>query len=328
MTILPAPRRGAPRRVPALAVTAVTLAATACACSGGGGAGTTALTIGAPPVVGLGDLFTAQSRNLFRAQGLTVTVRNLNGGAQLVPALQSGAVGVGQSNVVSVLQARQRHLNVRCFAAAFRSPSGPQLALVVSPTDKATVTTPSDLSGKTIAVNTLHNSNQLIAEKYLQAKGVNPGSVHFIGLPYPDMPGALSAGRVAAAITDEPFTTQTVAAGAAIMSPQPDAVIAPHPVYACWMATSGWLDEHKAVASKFTAALKQADAYMAAHPHYLASILPKYTKVTPRLATKVTLPQFGTGITAADIRPWADAAQQFHEIDAPVPASSVITQLP
>lgn len=315
------------RPAAALIAAAVTMLPSACGGSGGSASGVTSVTIGAPPVVGLGDLYTAESRHFFEAHGLRVKVRSINGGAQVVPALQSGAVDIGQSNIVSVLQARERHLNITCFSAAFRSPSGPQLALVVSPKRAATIRTPAALAGATIAVNTLHNANQLIAEKYLQSRGVNPDSVHFIGLDYPSMPGALSAGRVAAAIVDEPFTTTVVSQGAKIMSPQPDSEIASHPVYACWMVSSTWLSRHKGVASRFTAALNEADQYMAAHPEYLSSILPKYTKVSSQLAARVTLPDFTTTMTPADVQPWSQAAAQFKVTDSVVPSSSIIASL-
>jgi NitT/TauT family transport system substrate-binding protein len=318
-------RRRAGRPATVLAATALALLP---ACGGSGGSsGVTSVTIGAPPVVGLGDLYVAESRHLFEAHRLRVKVRSVNGGAQVVPALQGGAVDIGQSNIVSVLQARQRHLGISCFAAAFRSPSGPQLALVVSRARGATIRTPADLAGTTIAVNTTHNANQLIAEKYLQAQGVDPNSVHFIGLEYPSMPGALSAGRVAAAIVDEPYTTTVVAQGSKIMAPQPDSEIAAHPVYACWMASSSWVSHHKDVASRFTAALNEADQYMAAHPGYLASILPKYTKVSAELAGRVTLPDFGTAMTPADVQPWSQAAAQLKITDSVVPPSSIITSL-
>ncbi|GAA4519095.1 hypothetical protein GCM10023191_094220 [Actinoallomurus oryzae] len=319
-------RRRAGRPAAVLTAAALTLLAPARGGSGGP-AGVTSVTVGAPPVVGLGDLYTAESRHLFEAHRLRVKVRSINGGAQVVPALQSNAVDIGQSNIVSVLQARRRHLDISCFAAAFRSPSGPQLALVVSRTRAAAIRTPAALAGTTIAVNTLHNANQLIAEKYLQSRGVNPASVHFIGLDYPRMPGALSAGRVAAAIVDEPFTTTVVSHGSKVMSPQPDSEIARHPVYACWMASSSWLSHHKDVASRFTAALNKADQYMAAHPGYLSSILPKYTKVSAQLAGRVTLPDFATTMTPADVQPWSQAAAQFKVTDSVVPPASIITSL-
>ena len=306
------------------------------ACGGGGGddgssSGPQNLTVGIPPVVELGDLYTADSKGFFARQGIKVKIDHLNGGAALVPALEAGSAQIGQSNIVSVLQAQQQHIGMKCFAAGYRSPSpsaGAELSLVVSPKDAAAATSPSQLAGKTIAVNSLNNSNQLVAEDFLAHHGVRPGSVHFVALAYPDMPGALAAGRVAAAITDEPFTTLTRAQGSRVVAAQPDQVIAAHPVYACWVAPGGWLSGHRQVAAKFVAALGQADRYMAAHPSYLRSILPTYTTVSGQLARKVTLPDFTTRLTAGDVEPWARAAAQYKITRSVVSPASVLTAVP
>jgi NitT/TauT family transport system substrate-binding protein len=297
--------------------------------SGSGSGGAQTLTVGIPPVVEIGDLYTADSKGFFTARGLQVKISRLNGGAALVPALESGIVAVGQSNIVSVLQAQQENLNMKCFAGGYRSPSGgAELSLVVSPKDAGTVTSVPRLAGQTVAVNSLDNSNQLVAEAYLAQHGVNPASVHFVALAYPDMPTALAAGRVAAAITDEPYTTITRAAGATVLAAQPDQAITAHPVYACWVASSTWLSAHRPVAAKFVAALAEADRYMAAHPGYLPSILPSYTTVSAAMAKQVTLPDFTTSLSAADVEPWARAAARYKITRSLVPPSSAIATVP
>jgi len=306
------------------------------ACGGGsGGSGaapqpsTGTLSVGIPPVTDIANLYTAQSKGFFQSRGLTVKITYLNGGAALIPAMEAGSVDIGQSNFVSVLQAQQQHLGVKCFAGGWRSPTAPQLSLVVSAKYTSRVKTAADLAGKTIAVNALNNSNQLVADSYLKARGVNPTSVHFIGLAYPDMPAALSSGRVAAAITDEPFTTiVTTSQGSKILAAEPDQAIAAHVLYSCWVAPASWLSAHRQLAAKFVAALDEADSYIAAHPGYPASILPKYTAVSAKLAGHVTLPDFTTTITAADVQPWANAAAEFKMTSSLIAPSSIIATVP
>ncbi len=188
----------------------------------GAGPATGTLTVGIPPVTDIGNLYLAQSKGFFKSRGLNVKIVFLNGGAALIPAMESGSVTMGQSNLVSVLQAQQQHLGIKCFAGAWRSSPRPQLSLVVSPKFTSSITTPAGLAGKTVAVNALNNSNQLVTDVYLKAHGVDPASVHFVGLAYPDMPAALSSGRVAAAIIDEPFTTiVTTTQGSKILAAEP-----------------------------------------------------------------------------------------------------------
>jgi len=303
------------------------------ACGGSGGTAasqpsTGTVTVGIPPVTDLGNLYAAQSLGYFKSRGLTVKITYLNGGAALIPAMESGSVDIGESNLVSVLQAQQQNLGIKCFAGAWRSPAAAQLSLVVSP-KYASVTTPAGLAGKTVAVNALNNSNQLVTDKYLQAHGVNPASVHFVGLAYPDMPAALSSGRVAAAIIDEPFTTiVTTTQGSKLLAAEPDQAIAAHALYACWVAPSGWLSAHRELAAKYLAAIEQADAYVAAHPAFLPSILPKYTSVSASLAGHVTLPDFTTQISAADVQPWANAAAEFKMTNSVIAPSTIITSIP
>lgn len=295
-------------------------------CGGSGDSGE--LLVGVPPVVELGDLYAADSQGFFTQRGLNVKIRTINGGAQLVPALQSDALHIGQSNLVSVLQAQQRKLDLKCFSGAYTSPSEPELALMVAPKQASAITSPAGLAGKTIAVNTLGNSNQLVASVYLAHAGVNPDSIHFVALAYPDMPGALAAGRVDAAITDEPFTTMARQQGSKVLAPAPAEAVAPHPAYACWVATASWLAGHRQQAARFVAALAQADAYMQAHPDYLGSILPKYTSVSPALARSVVLPSFTPSLTEADIAPWADAAAKFRITQGLVQPSTILDLVP
>jgi NitT/TauT family transport system substrate-binding protein len=303
--------------------------------SGGSGGGsspsssTGTLTVGIPPVTDIGNLYAAQSLGYFKDRGLTVKITFLNGGAALIPAMESGSVDLGQSNLVSVLQAQQQNLGIKCFAGAWRSPTAPQLSLVVGAKYASSIRTPAGLAGKTVAVNALNNSNQLLTEAYLKAHGVNPASVHFVGLMYPDMPAALSSGRVAAAIVDEPFTTiVTTAQGAKILAAEPDQAIAPHALYSCWVAPANWITAHRQQAAKFVAAIQQANSYIAAHPAYLPTILPKYTAVTSKLAGHVTLPDFTTTITAADVEPWAKAAAEFKLTNSLIAPSSIIAVVP
>src|ERR1700741_1879916 len=106
------------------------------ACGGGSGgdsSGPQTLAVGIPPVVEIGDLYTADRMGFFARQGITIKIDDLNGGAALVPAPDAGSGQVGQSNIVSVLQAQEENIGMKCFAAGYRSPSassGDELSLV------------------------------------------------------------------------------------------------------------------------------------------------------------------------------------------------------
>ena len=75
------------------------------------------LTVGALPITDLKQLFVADALGFFEHEGLQVDIRNFGGGAEIVPAVVSGAVDLGWSNSISILQGRARGLPLRFFAS-------------------------------------------------------------------------------------------------------------------------------------------------------------------------------------------------------------------
>lgn len=297
--------------------------------SAGTGAGKlTPLTVGILPVADAGGYFVAESRGFFRQHGLSVKSATITGGAALIPALESGAMNVGFSNLVSVLQAGEQNLGAKCLAGTLRKPpTGHNLSLVVSPKYASQVHSAKDLNGKSIAVNTLGNINQVVADAWMQANGGDWHSVHYTAVAFPDMPAAISKGDVAAAITDEPFTTIALDSGAKLLSAAPYQAFAKSPVFSCWLATSNWISSHRSAAKAFVAALNDSDTYLAAHPGYLRQILPKYTSMSQALAQKIDLSEITTELSVSDLRLWQTQALKYHVLSHPVNLSSLIANL-
>jgi NitT/TauT family transport system substrate-binding protein len=183
---------------------------------------------------------------------------------------------------------------------------------------------PSGLIGKTVAVNATSGVNELLADTYLSANGVNPGTVQYISLQYPDMAAALKGGRVAAEVTTEPFTTIAMGQGSTVLTGTPLALIPGSPTYSCWNSSASWLSSHKAVAADFAAAMKQTDSYIAAHPGDFRSLVGKHLKVTAQARASMTLPVFTDKLTSADVTAWQNAARKYKLIDSVPPAGDVL----
>src|SRR6266540_596181 len=58
------------------------------------------------------------------------------------------------------------------------------------------IKTPADLAGKKIAVNTLNNVGGLVISAVLQSQGVDPKSIKFVEVGFPDMGATLQRGDV------------------------------------------------------------------------------------------------------------------------------------
>jgi NitT/TauT family transport system substrate-binding protein len=320
--------------VGATAAVALVICAAACSSSDASStsAGTTgasgqmaSLTVGIPPVISGADVYVAQAEGYFAKNHLNVSVKSLNGGAANVPAMEGGAIQIGESNVLSVIQGATRGIDEPCFSGANTDPpSGHYLSLV----GKAGVSSVKSLAGQTVAVNATAGVNQLLVDAYLASQGVNPDSVSFISLQFPDMPDALSSGRVAAAMTSEPFTTIALGHGASLLTGTPLRYIPGTPTYSCWNASASWLSSHQQQAGEFAAAMAEADSYITAHPAQFRSIAASHLTISGSVLRTMSMPVFTDKLTTADITSWEKSAGQYHLVSGTPSSSSVLETVP
>jgi NitT/TauT family transport system substrate-binding protein len=239
--------------------------------------------------------------------------------------MEGGSVQIGESNVLSVIQSAARGIDEPCFDGANTDPSsGHYLSLV----GKSGVTSAQDLTGKTIAVNATNGVNQLLTDAYLASQGVDPAKVSFISLQFPDMPAALSSGRVAAAMTSEPFTTISLGQGGKLLSATPLRYVAGEPTYSCWNAQGSWLSSDKKEATEFVTAMAETDSYIDAHPAEFRTIASKHLTINAAALKTMTLPVFTGELTASGIASWEKAARQFHLLEGTPTAGHVLETVP
>ena len=299
-----------------LFVTGVALTVTGCGTSSssakpsGGAAAVTTITVGIPAAITADAVLVARDKGYFTQHQLKVNVKTLNGGAANVPALQGGAIQIAQSNVLSEIQGAAQGLAVPCFAGAFAlTPTGSFLPLVASA--KSGITKPAQLAGKTIAVNATGGVNQLLTDAWLAQQGVAYKSVHYIGMGFPDMPVAIGSGRVDAAVSVEPFGTEMRQQGATLLSGYLESNIQGSPTFSCWNATASWLAKNQKVAADFVAAIQQANGFINNEPGQFRTYLEKTTKIAPKVIQALSLPNFTTDMSNADVTEWEAAGHKY-----------------
>jgi NitT/TauT family transport system substrate-binding protein len=318
------------RLVAALAILALTVAA--CGGSdepetegGGGGPEKTSLRVG---ILTIGDLipfWAAQERGYFKQEGLKVEEVEMAGGAAIQPAVQSGDLDLGWSNVVSVVLAKARNLEFEFFGGgAFLGPKHYEnQAIMVK--KGSPVTDAEQLADKTVGVNTLNNINHLSIQAYLDGIGVDPGSVEFLELGTPNTIEALAGGRVDAVAANEPFVTiglQTGAAEALVYNPfEP---FGREPFLAGFMSTPKWLEENPNTAEAFARAVGKGIEWVQKNPEAANRLLVETTEITPEVARKMTPSLLKQRITAGDVEPWISAAEKYGMTDSTFPPSEVL----
>jgi NitT/TauT family transport system substrate-binding protein len=281
------------------------------------------VNVGVIPILDVAPIYLGKEKGFFSKRNIELTLTQAQGGAAIVPAVQSGQYQFGFSNVVSMLLAKQRGLPLKIVANGNNSTGedGKDFASVLVKGDSP-IKTAADLAGKSVAVNTQKNIADTAVRASVRKAGGDPKSVKMVELPFPDMPAALAAGRVDAAFMVEPFQGAARAQGArSVASSYVDT--APNLTVAVYFTGEKLIAENPDLVKRFTEAIKESLAYADANPEEARQIIGTYTKITPDVIAKLTLPKWPAEINRASVETLADLAVQ----DGTLPAKPDITAL-
>ncbi|WP_214367793.1 ABC transporter substrate-binding protein [Pseudonocardia sp. H11422] len=301
---------------------ALVLGATA-ACGSGGGdqatgpGGLTQVDVGILPIVTNAPLALGVQKGFFEEEGLAVSTHMGQGGAALLPAVISGQYDFAFSNNVSLLLARSKGLPVSIVAAASSAGVDPD------PIDEAIVVPPgspaqsvAELGGATVAVNTLNNIVEVSNRVTFEDSSVDLSTVKFIELPFPDMPAALTQGRMQAAHIAEPHLTRAVQAGARIIA-HPYRVVQPDVHISSWFGADQFLSSNPDTVARFTRALERSRAYAAEHTEEVRAFIPGFLNLDPALAGEIALGKWPSGMPSEQsLRSLYDATVRYGLLDA------------
>jgi NitT/TauT family transport system substrate-binding protein len=261
---------------------------------------TTHVVVGALPVVDTAGLYLALKNGYFKQAGLDVTVDPIQQSTAALPDMLHGTVDiVAGANYVSWFQAQAKGTVSLKILASGTVCTPTTFGVLALPSSG--ITKPANLAGKTIAVNLTNNVQTLTANTMLKAAGVNPSSVHYVVIPFPDMITALKAHRVDAISAVEPFVDGAKAAGAQQVLSECQGPTASFPLSG-YFATSTWAQSHPNTARAFQQALEKGQAYADANPGAVRSILPTYTKITSAAAAKLALVSYPSTLDAAPMQ--------------------------
>jgi NitT/TauT family transport system substrate-binding protein len=264
--------------------------------------------VGVIAIVDVAPIYLGKQKGFFEKRRINLTLETSQGGAAIVPAVQSGQFQFGFSNVTSLALARSRGLPVKIVANGVASTgvSGKDFGAVLVKND-STVRTAADLAGKTVAVNTLKNIGDTTIRASVRKAGGDPSTVKFVELAFPDMPAALQAGRVDAIWVVEPFVTTATGQGARqVASNYVDA--APNLTVAAYFTTDQVVSGRADLVKRFTEAMNESLSYADAHPDEVRTVLGTYTQIPPDVAAKITLPKWPTEINRQSVQTLVDLA--------------------
>jgi NitT/TauT family transport system substrate-binding protein len=274
------------------------------ACGGDGGSSSkpgapAQIDVGIIPIVAVAPVALGVDKGFFKEEKLEVRLHVGQGGAALVPAVVSGQYDFAFGNNVSVLIARSMGLPVRIVSAANSAGKDPDPIEEALVARDGAIRSPADLAGKTIAVNTLNNIVELANRATIQAAGVDPSTVKFVEIGFPDMGNALEQGRVDAADIAEPFLTAAQEKGGRIIA-RPFRVLQQDLYISSWFSTDTFLKGNADVTERFLRALDRSKKYATEHPDEARKTVRELLQASPEVAQKLTLSYWPEGLPSRE----------------------------
>jgi NitT/TauT family transport system substrate-binding protein len=285
------------------------------------------LNIGTMKIGDLSPFFLALDRGFFDEAGLKITVTAMVGGAAIAPALTSGALNIGWSNVVSIFQGHLEGFDYRFIANGAINRRGSNDVFGLQVAADSQIKSAKDLHGKTIASNTLRNIIHLSGQHWIDNNGGDSSKVKWVELPFPQMEPALVKQHIDAFVAVEPFVTvpSKVNKKTRVLG-YPLGEIAPRLLIATYFCSEAWVQKNADTVKAFVTALNRGIDAHNANPEQAKVTIAKHTGLKPEFLKDMALPAFEKKILESDLQPLLDVAFQYKLIDKKFAAREVISK--
>ena len=265
--------------------------------------------------------FFAQEMGFFKAAGVAAEVQQMQSGAAMTAAVAGGSIDIASSNIVQLAQAHDKHIPFTLVA-----PAGvylPQAATtVLMAPNTSPLKTAKDLTGKTIAVTGLKSISQYAPMAWVDKNGGDSKAVKFVEMPVQEMLDAMAAGRIDAAVIQEPFIAGAKMKGARILADVFGAV-GPSYLISAYFGTSDWAKANPDMVKSFQRVMRDTAVWANKNHAKTADILINALHVDAAVVPTMTRAIFAETLKPSQIQPPIDVAVKYGGITS-FPASELI----
>jgi NitT/TauT family transport system substrate-binding protein len=305
------------------------VALAACGGSSGGGSkaagtGMTSITVGTSGQLSNVDVYLGMREGTFTKAGLKVTPQTLTAGSNAIPLLLNGTMQFATVDLATAITATQQDVGVTAVAPNNVGVPGDVGYAGVIASPKSGIATLADLEGKSVQVNQLNGTAEVLVKATMKSAGLDPGKVRFVEIPPPQAVAALQAGRVDAAVLSEPNVTAALAGGMKyIANPEKDTI--PDLPAFVFLTSKAYAAKHPAVVRSFTTAVLAANKRANADAALARTTAEKSTQVPAALLSKVTFPKFGEQpLTADQVQAYLDLLVKHGGLSGTAPNPSAV----
>ncbi len=224
------------------------------------------LRAGTLKIAALTNAWVALNEGIFKKNGLDVSFVEMQGGTDMIGALQAGSVDIVQVIPGGALIAVERGFDLALvFQNEIAKATPPDSGSVQVRVD-SDIKTLRDLEGKKVAILQFRNQATLDAQAVMQKAGVDLSKVQFVELPFVAHVDALRTKQVDAVVTVDPFTTVLTARGIGRVISWNYVESIPQQPLGSWWVKRSFLEKNGDAVAKFGKSLKEADEFLNADP--------------------------------------------------------------
>jgi NitT/TauT family transport system substrate-binding protein len=282
----------------------------------------TTIRVGATPIDSLAPVAYAMRTGMFEKAGLQIELSMMASGNAVTAAVAGGALDVGLSSLVAIIQGHLRGIPLTIVAPGGLWVDSDTAGLLVpksSPLRKA-----SDFNGKTISTNALASLDTVAMQAWVDQNGGDSKTLHFFELPAAAVEAALLQGRIDASLLSNPQYAAAIGNGARSVAHVYDAVGRQFSL-GVWVAMRSYVEKNHSVAERFSRVVAEAGTFARAHPEATVDDEAQYTKQDPAVIAHMKRQRMGTTVSASDIQPVIDASAKYKFIEKAFPATDLIS---
>ena len=272
-------------------------------------------------VSGFAAGYVAQEQGFFKKRGIDMEFVQTASSGNNPPALVSNSVQVAGPTMPTLLQANDSGLDLVVIA---NGAVYPLEADILVARQGSGIQKPADLKGKTVGVPGIGALLHFMLIRNLKQNGVDPASVRFVEVSFPQAADALKSGQIDAYPAQAPFTARILQSGAGYevenwLKNTPDGTITV--VYA---TTRKWADENKETVKALQDGMREAVEFSKANRPEMYAAIAKYTKLPPAVVSSLAPPNLEVDVSPQQVKFWVDLAKEQAAIKAdPDPAKII-----
>jgi NitT/TauT family transport system substrate-binding protein len=274
------------------------------------------------PISNFLTAYVAKDQGYFTTHGLDVTLIPINQGNTGVAGIVSKSVELSTPTPTTFLQAVDNGVDLVIVAATHTYPTPNKVGLLVSATGD--VTAAKDLVGKKVGINGIGGMQFVLLQDWLIKHGVEPKSVTFVEISFPQMADALQARQVDAVTISEPFYQRIISSKIGRVFVDLQADIPAGTLGTMYVSTGEWAKKNPGTIAAFRDSLEDAARFIKTEPEAAKKSLITYAKMSEQLLQLVNVPSVTVAAVPAQMKFWIDLMDQQQLTTGVIDARSII----